>query len=152
MSQFYFEEREESAREEIKRADHLINVSLKYTRTCPVMLNAMKRLISAFETSFDEYLEFALEKRKIEEIPQTAKEKSVLIKSLLGKQVASHITLYNKLIKITKAPYKSIEECRKNVTLITLGNEKSIEVNVATLERYLEETKAFVDLVNTLRK
>jgi hypothetical protein len=152
MSQFYFEEREESAREEIKRADHLINVSLKYTRTCPVMINAMKRLISAFEMSFDEYLTFALTKKKIEEIPQTAKEKSILIRSLMGKQVVQYIILYNKLIKITKASYKSVEECRKNVTLITLGNDKSIQVNVSTLEKYLEETKAFVELVNNIRK
>ena len=70
----------------------------------------------------------------------------------MGKQVVQYIILYNKLIKITKASYKSVEECRKNVTLITLGNDKSIQVNVSTLEKYLEETKAFVELVNNIRK
>ena len=51
--------------EELKRADHLIYVSLKYTRTCDIMKNAIKRLISAFELAMQDYLEAMRKKKKI---------------------------------------------------------------------------------------
>ena len=37
----------ENAKEELKRVDHLIFVSLKYTRTVDVLLNVINRIISS---------------------------------------------------------------------------------------------------------
>ena len=54
-----------SPEEELKRADHLVYVSLKYTRTCDIMKNAMKRLINAFEMSMHAYLEYLMKEKKI---------------------------------------------------------------------------------------
>ena len=39
------------AKDEIKRADHLIYVSLKYTRTCDIILNIFKRLVAAYDSA-----------------------------------------------------------------------------------------------------
>ena len=58
---------EDRAQDELKRVDHLIYVSLKYTRTCDVMLNAMKRMISAFELGMNDLLYHYQEKKKIKE-------------------------------------------------------------------------------------
>jgi len=151
MTQLYFEEREESAREELKRADHLICVSLKYTRTCAVMMNAIKRLISAYEMAFDEYLRYALKKKKIDELPYTFKEKGLMVRNLIGTQVTAYISAYNKLVKIRKSAYCAIEECRKNVTLKTDG-ARPIEVTVATLEEYLGKAREFVTLIDKLSR
>ena len=45
-----------SPEEELKRADHLVYVSLKYTRTCDIMKNAIKRLIAAFQLVIHKFL------------------------------------------------------------------------------------------------
>ena len=37
------------AREELKRLEHIIYVSLKYTRTVDVILNALKRMVSTYD-------------------------------------------------------------------------------------------------------
>ncbi len=129
--------------EELKRADHLVYVSLKYTRTCDIMKNAIKRLIVACELAMIEYLEAMKKKRKINEVPGTAKERTIKTKNMLGSSVNKYLVLYNLLKKIEKSDYTAYEEFRKNVTLRTKG-VKPIEVKVENLYDYLEKTKAFV--------
>ena len=46
-----FDDLEFDADEELKRADHMIYVTLKYTRTADVIHNILKRLINAFDVS-----------------------------------------------------------------------------------------------------
>ena len=53
-----YEDNIDNAEEEIKRADHLVYVSLKYTRTCDIMKNSIKRMISAYELMIKEYLDY----------------------------------------------------------------------------------------------
>ncbi len=137
------EERVESPEEEIKRADHLVYVSLKYTRTCDVMKNAIARMIAAFELAFDEFLLEKKEKKELEEIPASVKEKMTAVKDLLGPPARKYFTLYNLLKKIDKAEYTAHEEFRKNVTLKTKGSV-SIEVKMPDLYHYLEVTREFV--------
>lgn len=137
------EERIESPEEELKRADHLVYVSLKYTRTCDVMKNAITRMIAAFERTFDEYLITKKEKKEIEEVPFSAKEKMTIVKAMLGTQARKYFTLYNHLKKIDKAEYTAVEEFRKNVTL-KITSPKPIDVKMQDLMDYLETTKEFV--------
>jgi len=80
--------------EELKRADHLVYVSLKYTRTTDIMLNAMKRMIAAFELSMIRYLEFEKKNKKISTIPLSKKERTHLVKDLLGTSVSKYLMLY----------------------------------------------------------
>ena len=56
------------AKEELKRVDHLIYVSLKYTRTVDVIRNVIDRLISSFDFVADGLLQKALDEKKIKEI------------------------------------------------------------------------------------
>ena len=129
--------------EELKRADHLVYVSLKYTRTCDIMKNAIKRLIAAYELSMTEFLEAMRKNKKIEEVPVSIKEKAIKVKTMLGNPVKNYMALYNLLKFIDKAEYSASEEFRKNVTLRTKG-AKVIDVKVENLYDYLEKTKAFV--------
>jgi len=137
-----------SPEEELKRADHLIFVSLKYTRTCDIMKNAIKRMISAFELGMFEFLESLRKAKKIPEVPGTIKERAVMVKDILGNPVKKYIILYNLLKKIDKAEYTAIEEFRKNVTLKT-KDAKSIEVKVDNLYDYLDRTRDFVNLIKS---
>lgn len=138
----FFEELEESAKEELKRAEHLIVVSLKYTRTCAVMSNAIKRLISAFEMAFIEYLFWSKEKKKISEVPATKKARAILVKSLLGQPYYKYMILYNKLVRYDKTAYCTISEYRKHLTM-KLKDKKGTEIKVCDLENYLKDIQEF---------
>ncbi len=72
-----------SAREELKRADHLIYVTLKYTRTSEVIKNTIKRLISAFDFSILEVLEHLKMKKKIKTVPTITKLRAELLQDVL---------------------------------------------------------------------
>ncbi|MFA4886703.1 MAG: hypothetical protein WC595_00680 [Candidatus Nanoarchaeia archaeon] len=144
-------ERIESPEEELKRADHLVFVSLKYTRTCDVMKNAIKRMIAAFELAFHEHLELQREKKKIEEVPASAKERAILTKDLLGPTARKYFGLYNHLKKIDKADFQAFEEFRKNVTLKT-KTSPPISVKMPDLVHYLELTKEFLTYLKQHQK
>ena len=89
-----YEIKEDSPEGELRRADHLIYVSLKYTRTCDVIKNAIKRLLSAFDLMFVDYLEKMKYEKKIEEVPSTRKERSDMFKGFLGNSVKKYMALY----------------------------------------------------------
>ena len=57
------------AREELKRVDHLIFVSLKYTRTVDVLKSVLTRLINCFECIIIGVLNDAYEQKKIKAVP-----------------------------------------------------------------------------------
>jgi hypothetical protein len=146
-----YEINEDTPQEELKRADHLVYVSLKYTRTCDIMKNAIQRMINAFELMMAEYLEYLRKNKKIEEVPTNVKERALLTKNLLGAPAKKYFILYNLLKKIDKAEYTPREEFRKNVTLIT-KTPVVMEIKVDNLYDYLEKTKEFVSYINTLMK
>lgn len=138
----------DSPEEELKRADHLVFVSLKYTRTCDVMRNAIQRLVNAFEMGIIVYLEHQKKIKKIPEVPVSIKEKIELTKKLLDNKFKKHLMLYHILKKIEKADHCDIDEFRKNVTLKTQG-PNPIEVRMDTLLAYLEATKDFVKFIRS---
>ncbi len=138
----------DSPEEELKRADHLVFVSLKYTRTCDVMRNAIQRLINAFEMGITIYLENQKKTKKISEVPVSIKEKIERTKKLLGNKFKKYLILYNILKKIEKADHCDIDEFRKNVTLRTTG-PNPIEVKMVTLLAYLDATKDFVKFIRS---
>ena len=73
-------EETDNALEELKRADHLIYVSLKYTRTTDVIRSTIKRLISAYNYAILDLLEYSKNKNLIKKIPIPNEEKIKLDK------------------------------------------------------------------------
>lgn len=142
---------EETALEELKRADHLIYVSLKYTRTTDVMSSIIKRLISAYNLSIKDLLEYAKEKKRIVKIPISVEEKAEQAKRLLGKQSHKYFKLYNLLKLVNKSEYSAKQEFRKHVTLTT-KTKKPIEIKTDTLHDYFNKTKEFINLIEDYTK
>ena len=66
-------------------ADHLLYVSLKYTKTCDVILNLILRWRRMIETSIDELLKHAKKKKKISAIPLNPAKKIEGIRKLFKK-------------------------------------------------------------------
>lgn len=140
------------AKEEIKRADHLIFVSLKYTRTVDVLKSIIERLINAFDASITAILEFAVKKRKLDSIPSLLKQKFDILKSLYpeNEDINSFCELYTVLRKISKAKFDSSQEYRRHVTMTAHFDNDQVEVTIDIVTDYFEKTKEFVNLVEKL--
>ena len=133
-----YEEHEDRKEEELKRADHLIYVTLKYTRTVDVMKNIIKRFISAFDLAVSESLtKYKIKPNKVAQLRFKQLEKK-------KPEVKKYFTFYLLLKKIDKAKFTGREEYRKNVCLVT----DKAEVTVDILKEYFEKTKEFVNLVS----
>ena len=61
----------EDAGEELKRADHLVYVSLKYTRTVDVLMNSLSRMIDAYDYLIGALLLYAKEEKSLQVIPSS---------------------------------------------------------------------------------
>ena len=136
-----------NAKEEIKRADHLIYISLKYTRTCDIMMNVINRLIEVFDELIHSALLDLKERGKIRNIPESKVSKAEEL-SKLKRSFKRYIDLYFLLKKIFSSDFIRREEYRKNVTLISqLGPNENLEVTVPVLTEYFKKTKEFIDVL-----
>jgi len=140
MSEYF-----ENAVEELKRVDHLIYVSLKYTRTVDVIRNTLMRIIS----TFDEGMNALLEHSGVEEIPAVPKAKCDLVKEYYpDKQMEAYITFYQYLRKLMRTDFDRREEYRRHVTMITKLEKQRVEVNIDNLETTYEKmARDFINLV-----
>jgi len=139
------------AKEELKRVDHLIFVTLKYTRTVDVLLNIISRMIDAYDFIMEALLKYALEKNKIEEIPQSPIERGELIKNIFEDElIRDNIDLYFLLRKLHKSNPAKENEYRRPVAMISyIDNRKEI-VSIDIISQYYEFQKSFIDYVTSL--
>lgn len=140
------------AREELKRVDHLVYVSLKYTRTVDVLKSVVERLIDSFDFVLLALLEHLKEKKKITEFPKSSALKVKLIeKNFNNEELNSYLNFYITLRMISKAEYTKREEYRRHVTMTaSLNNGEIVEVNIDTLKEDYDKTKQFLDFIDQL--
>ncbi len=128
MKQVYLD-----AKEELKRVDHLIYVSLKYTRTVDVLKNVLERMINFYEIILVGRLEEAKELRKIDEVPsQPVKRCELLLEiepnSIRMKEVITHFLRFRKLLR---ADFDTINEYRRHVAFIAhTDDEGDVEIHI----------------------
>ncbi|NQV08763.1 hypothetical protein HQ529_02840 [Candidatus Woesearchaeota archaeon] len=139
----------DDAKEELKRVDHLIYVSLKYTRTVDVLKNIIERLINFFDFIIDGLLEQAKNKKKIKEIPISPKLKcEVLINLYKNDTFNSYIDFYLLLRRLSRAEYTRRNEYRRHVTMTAIFNSGEImEINMDIINEYFEKAKIFVEYI-----
>ncbi len=127
-------------------ADHLLYVSLKYTKTCDVILNLLLRWRKMIETSINEILKHAKKKKKIASVSANVVGKIEQIKKLFkkNKDFLDVIELYEMLRKIEELRKERIGEFRKNVTLKIFYKGKEINVNLEQLKIYADLLEKFI--------
>jgi len=137
----------EKAKEELKRADHLYYVSLKYTKTVDVIKSIIERLINAFDFSIDSLFLYMQKKKKIKEIPNNPVTKSIEIKKLFSDdpQFLDDIDFYMLMRKIVRANYTCSKEFRKHVTMTATLDDTTMDINIEVVLGYFERTKKFVE-------
>jgi len=142
----------DAANEEIKRADHLIFVSLKYTRTCDVLKHTIDRLINTIDFTLTALLEHMQEQKKIDVIPTAPIPKANLAKQLFPKDefIPEFAELFMKLRKISKADFSRACEFRRHVTMTTVVEEETVKIDIDNITDYFKRTKDFYAHVENL--
>lgn len=140
------EEALDNAKDELKRADHLFYVSLKYTRTADMMRHMVERLINAFSFGIESLLKHSKESKKIAEIPENPVMRCKLITQLFeGEEIIRYMNIYITLRKVLRADYSKREEYRRHVTMTCIIDDgKIIEISIDSLKEYYGSTKDFV--------
>jgi len=127
-------------------ADHLLYVSLKYTKTCDVILNLLARWKSLIELSFDAILEKRVEEGKIPTIPTNPKQKIEFVKKFFKKNnsIQEVIPLYVFFKRIPDLKKMREGEFRKNVNLKIIEANRTTEINMDKLGEYYEIVEKFI--------
>ncbi len=123
------------AREELKRLEHIIYVSLKYTRTVDVILGALKRMVSTFDLIIEGFLEKALEEGKITSLPKSPALRATTVAEMYTTDpiMQRDLGFYSFLKTVLKLPYRKREEFRRHVTLIVDLEKATAEIDIDTL-------------------
>ncbi|OGJ12373.1 hypothetical protein A3K62_02155 [Candidatus Pacearchaeota archaeon RBG_16_35_8] len=136
---------EEIIQEKIS-ADHLLYVSLKYTKTCDVIVNLILRWRKMIERSITEVLKHAKKKKKIPAIPENPKGQIEIIRKLMKKDqnFIDVIDMYEMFRKIEELRKERIGEFRKNVTLKVFYRGEEININLEKLKEYADRLERFI--------
>ena len=135
------------AGEELKRVDHLIYVSLKYTRTGDVLKSVINRLVSAYEEMVISMLLYLKDQKKISDFPKAPLQQAELIKMHMPnrKDVEEALEFYLFLRKANLSEYTSQNEYRRNVTMTLVVEENDVDVTIDTVMEYYKQTTGFFD-------
>jgi hypothetical protein len=139
-----------NAKAELKRADHLISVSLKYTRTVDVIKHIIQRLITAMEFGMETLLKKAKAQKKLAEVPTLPRLRLEETRRLYGTsaEVMDYLSLYLLLKKADKAKFDRSQEFRRHVTMTAhLDTNDKIEINIDIITDYFEKVKEFLNFV-----
>ncbi len=130
-------------------ADHLLYVSLKYTKTCDVIKNLLIRWRKMIEIAIERILKHAKKKKKIKSIPLSPLGKLDEIKKLFKKDAGfiEVIEFYEMLRKIEELRVERIGEFRKNVCLKIFYQGQEINVNLEQLKKYAEMLEKFISTI-----
>jgi len=133
-------------------ADHLLYVSLKYTKTCDVILNLLVRWKSLIELSFDLLLEQKVEKGKIPHAHESPKQRIEFIKKYFKKseEIQAVIPLYIFFKRIPDLNKTRGGEFRKNVNLKIIEPGRTTEINMEKLGEYAEIVEKFISEVKKI--
>ena len=128
-------------------ADHLMYVSMKYTKTCDVMINLLKRWKIMMDYAFDGLLEIAKKKKKIKKIPTAPKLKLDLIKEIFKKEedIMDAVKEYEMFKLIETLKKTKAGEFRKGVCLTVLYRGEEIRIDLDKLKEYVEILERFIN-------
>ena len=144
---------EEIIKEKIS-ADHLLYVSLKYTKTCDVIMNLLLRWRKMIDTCIIHLLKDAKKQGKIKEVSGNAMGRITEIKQLLkkDKNALETIDFFMMLRKIETLKTERIGEFRKNVTLKFTFRGEEVNINLEKLKEYADMLEKFIEMTKNRLK
>jgi hypothetical protein len=126
-------------------ADHLMFVSLKYTKTCDVIMNLLARWKSLIERCFDAILQKGFDDGEIDAMHATPKQRIEFIKKYFvsNKAIQDVVPLYIFFKRIPDLKTDRSGEFRKNVTLRVNLPRKHVDINMDKLHEYYDTVEIF---------
>jgi hypothetical protein len=127
-------------------ADHLLYVSLKYTKTCDVIVNLLLRWKKMIDASMDILVEKAKKAKKWKPVPDAPRAKLVQLKKLYASDaiVAETLDLYELFRDIEKLNKTRENEFRKGVNLKVTYKGEVVDINLEKLAEYSEALERFI--------
>jgi len=146
------EESLQLALQELKRADHSIAVSLKYTRTVDVIKSIIERLINTIGFGLDALVAHAKSQKKAAESSELPRVKVEQVKLLYSSDrfITDFCDFYLVLRKVDKAKFDRAQEYRRHVTMTAHLEGEKIEITIDIISDYFERTKEFLNYVSKL--
>jgi len=136
---------EEIIKEKIS-ADHLLYVSLKYTKTCDVIINLLSRWKNMIEKGMDKLVEKAKKEKKWKPTPDAPRAKQVQLKQIyINKpEISETLKLYELFRDLDKCDKIRENEFRKGVNLKVIYRNETININLDKLKEYAAILEKFI--------
>jgi len=130
-------------------ADHLLYVSLKYTKTCDVIINLLSRWKNMIERGMDRLVAKAKKDKKWKPIPDAPRAKLIQLKTIYTRapEVMHALELYELFRDLEKLEKVRENEFRKGVNLKVTYKEKIININLNQLKEYAETLEKFISYI-----
>jgi len=137
------------ASQELKRAEHLMYVSLKYTRTADVIRSLIARIIASFDFIIDGIIEQIEEKNYGLEMPTTPFGKVTLLKKEYkdDHKMWAFLDFYVLLRKMSRDTGEGTREFRRNLKLTKNIDGQEIEITIDISEDYYKRALEFLHYV-----
>jgi hypothetical protein len=137
------------ASQELKRAEHLLYVSLKYTRTADVMQSFIARLVSCFDFIIDGLLVIKEKSGDIFEIPPTPFGKVKEIKRIYSNNIKMiiYMEFYLLLRKMMRSKFSADKEFRRHLNMIMNIDGRDIMLTIDILTDYYHQTYDFLRFI-----
>ena len=139
---------EEIIKEKIS-ADHLLYVSLKYTKTCDVIINLLSRWKNMIERGIDRLVAKAKKEKKWKPVPDAPLAKLVQLKKLYSNkpEVTETLALYELFRDIEKLEKVRENEFRKGVNLKVFYRNQIVNINLNQLKDYAAILERFISFL-----
>ncbi len=140
----------EDARQELRRADHLLYVSLKYSRTVDVIKNVLNRMLLCLEASLDALLKKKVDEKKLDAVPDIPRLKIELVRRLYADDsfVIEMTDFFTFLRLLQKCQYDAVREFRRHVTMIAHSPDGDVNVDIDKVGGFYQRTTWYLTHVH----
>lgn len=127
-------------------ADHLLYVSLKYTKTCDVIINLLLRWKILIELAMEQLIARAKKEKKWKPIPDAPRAKLIALKKIYAsdKIIMDTLELYELFRDIESLPKVREHEFRKGVNLKVTFRGNELNINLDMLKEYALVLERFI--------
>ena len=139
---------EEIIKEKIS-ADHLLYVSLKYTKTCDVIINLLSRWKNMIEKGMDRLVIKAKKDKKWKPVADAPRAKLVQLKKIYenSKEISEALRLYELFRDLDTLEKIRENEFRKGVNLKVTYKAQIININLLQLKEYADILERFISSI-----